>query len=522
MATKPGVVARVLARMGLARVTGKRSAYSGASTATSAFDFVNGILSADQAVKRDLRRLRDRSRDLIRNFAYASRFVQAVAENVAGPHGITLQVRVAESNNPNADSQLNDAIETAFAEWAEDPTTTGGLSLVDLEHLLCEALPQDGAFLVRFVRGYRGNRFAFAVEVLDIDQLDHTFDRAPGNNANEVRQGVEVDKWGRPVAYWLWSKHPSDYGRGTLQRNRVPAEDIRHGYIRRRPGQTHGVPWFAPVLLDEKMLQGFQEAAVTAARVGAANTFFLTADPDKVQDSEVLETSVNLEAEAGTGQVLPPGYGVANWDPKYPNNEFDPFLRAMLQSIAQGLRVSHLTLTGDLRQANYSSMRAGLLPERDAWRLLHGWFVRAFLRPAFNAWLSEALLSGAIAVSARDLDRIRRGATWQPRGFPWVDPLKDIQAGLAEVAAGLNTLTNLCAENGRDFEDILRVRKRENDLAAQYGVAIDLTGGKLLAAIPPEQDSTDDGKPQGAANGDSAAQTVRPDRARGIRLARQL
>lgn len=506
---KRSLVDRALNAVGLARKSKavSRRAYAGAHASRLTEDWIAGVLSADQAIKRDLRKLRDRSRALVRDFSYASRFVQACAENIAGPHGVTLQVRVANADGAFKRT-LNDEVEEKWDEWceAENCTVDGRLSFCDVEHLLCETLPQDGAFLVRMVAGYSGNKFRFALQILDPDQLDHELIVARGDRQNEIRHGVEVDRWGRPVAYHVWTQHPTDYGRGVRVRERLSADEIIHGYVMRRAGQTHGVPWFAPVLLDERMLQGFQEAAVTSARVGASKSFFLTVDPDKADTAPSgLESSVSMEVEPGTGQILPPGYGVADYDPTYPNNEFDPFTKAILGSIATGLRVSHMTLTGDLRSANYSSMRAGLLPERDAWRLLAGWFTRTFHRRVYLRWVETAVLAGALDVPPRELERVLRGARWQPRGFPWVDPQKDIAARLMEVAAGTNTLTQICAENGRDFEEVIAARQREMRLAAEAGVPIDI-GSK--STTPTNDDDTKD-----AADGAADDATGNGDRA---------
>jgi capsid protein len=65
---------------------------------------------------------------------------------------------------------------------------------------------------------------------------------------------------------------------------------------------------------------------------------------------------------------LPPGQEIQMYDPTFPTQNYGDFVVAVLRALARGLKVSYLTLTGDLRQANYSSMRAGLLPERDHWR----------------------------------------------------------------------------------------------------------------------------------------------------------
>ena len=488
MAPRKRLLDRALSALGLQRVSQAartRAAYQGAVANRLTADWFAAMLSADQAIKGDLRKLRDRSRKLVRDFSYASRFVQAVAENVAGPNGTTLQVRVATADG-TFKRTLNDEVEEQHARWAEDPTAGGRMALPDVEHLLCEATPQDGAYLARMLDGYRGNRYGFALEILDIDQLDHEFNEPRRETRtgvrNAIRMGVEVDEWNRPVAYWLWTNHPSEYDRRDRRRVRVPAEQVLHGYPMRRAGQTHGVPWFAPVLLDERMLQGFQEAAVVSARVGASQAPYLEAPDPAMVSGEPLAESFTMEVEPGVGQVLPPGYRLAQFTPEYPNNEFDPFRTAMLGSIAAGLRVSHLTLTGDLRQANYSSMRAGLLPERDAWRLVHGWFVRGFHRPVYRAWLRAAVLNGAVQVPPRELDRVLNGARWLPRGFPWVDPQKDMEARLRGVAAGVDTLTRICAENGTDYEEVIAERQREIQLAREAGVPIDL--GVAGAAAP--------------------------------------
>jgi capsid protein len=73
---------------------------------------------------------------------------------------------------------LNDEVEDKWARWCEDPTVDGIGAFADVEHLLCESLPQDGCYLVRLVTGFRGNEFRFAIQVLDADQLDHTYNRA--------------------------------------------------------------------------------------------------------------------------------------------------------------------------------------------------------------------------------------------------------------------------------------------------------------------------------------------------------
>ena len=89
--------------------------------------------------------------------------------------------------------------------------------------------------------------------------------------------GVEINDKRKPVAYHLYKNHPNDLG---LQQSneaiRVPAEEVIHAFVRQRPEQTRGYPFVAPVMGNIKMLNGYFEAEITAARVASAKMGFFT------------------------------------------------------------------------------------------------------------------------------------------------------------------------------------------------------------------------------------------------------
>ena len=90
--------------------------------------------------------------------------------------------------------------------------------------------------------------------MIDADQVDHLFTRAPGNGGDEIRLGVEVDSWGRPTAYYVNPGHPSDFG-GSLLRQRIPADQIVHTFDPLRVNQTRGLTWFHPVMMALKTIR---------------------------------------------------------------------------------------------------------------------------------------------------------------------------------------------------------------------------------------------------------------------------
>ena len=83
--------------------------------------------------------------------------------------------------------------------------------------------------------------------------------------------GVEIDARRKPVAYHLYKNHPNDLGTGQSNETiRVPADEVIHAFIRQRPEQTRGYPFVASVMSNIKMLNGYYEAEIVAARVSSA------------------------------------------------------------------------------------------------------------------------------------------------------------------------------------------------------------------------------------------------------------
>jgi capsid protein len=127
--------------------------------------------SINQELHQDLDLLRRRGRQLVQNNDYAAKFKRMVEDNVVGPVGVRLQARVEDSPG-KPDRLANAAIEQAWAEWGQACDVTGQLSFADLCTHIMGSLPSDGEFLVRIVKGAdAGNRFNFALQVIDVDRM---------------------------------------------------------------------------------------------------------------------------------------------------------------------------------------------------------------------------------------------------------------------------------------------------------------------------------------------------------------
>ncbi len=448
-----------------------RATFAGAQAGRLTLDWIMAHRSADQEIRGSLITLRDRGRELVRNTSWVRRYVRLLDQNVVGPRGIRLQARLQSNGLPL--ETANQRIEDSWQFWGKPGTCTvdGKLSFVGLEHLVMKNLPSDGEVLIRIVRGF-DNAFGFALQLLDPDQLDETYNVPAAADRNEIRMGVELDRWGRPAGYHLWDGHPSELSRrGT--RKRLPAADIIHLGEPDRPLQTRYVPWLASVMLDLNMLRGYFEAELVAARVAAASGGFFTRTEDdlggSVEDADDKDP-LAMDVEPGQFNELPPGLDVKTFTPQHPTAAFPDFVKAVLRSVSTGLGISYNVLANDLEGVNYSSIRAGMLDERDHYRTLQQWLLEQFHQRVYQEWLPWALLTGRLDARV-PLERYQ-AITWQPRGWAWVDPEKDQDATIKAIDNRMGSRTRALAEQGVEYEEVLDDLAREEALMRAKGLSV--------------------------------------------------
>jgi capsid protein len=84
--------------------------------------------------------------------------------------------------------------------------------------------------------------------------------------AHEVYPGGKVDSYHKPLVFRLFEGNPYETGYSATNRKPVPANQIYHFHIPRFIGPTRGYPPLAPLIYDMKMLDGYFEAELVAAR----------------------------------------------------------------------------------------------------------------------------------------------------------------------------------------------------------------------------------------------------------------
>ena len=459
--------------------TFKRS-YSGANTGRLFADFVTSSTSADAEIKDNIRILRDRARELARNDSYISRYLNLMVSNVIGKQGIRVSSKARLDdpvNNGKLDIKANQVIEGAWKEWGKvgNCTTNGRLSFLDCQKIFIESLCRDGEVLIRKIKS-KDYSFGFQIQFLEADHLDETKNGFEKSTGNRIKMGVEVNKYDKPVAYHLFKEHPYDRTyMGNIEHIRVPADEIIHAYLPQRAEQTRGISLVATAMANVKMLNGYLEAEIVAARVGASKQgFFISPDGDGYVGDGEFEDSFNptMNAQAGVFEQLPAGMDFKAFDPTHPTSAFESFTTSVLRSIASGLNISYHSLSNDLTSVNYSSIRQGALEDRSMYQIYQQFVIDHFIDPIFKSWLDSALDWQKINLPDEKFDKFSRSVNYIPRSFAWIDPLKEMQANVIGLQNGTLTYSDISAAAGRDTEELFEQHQKEIELAKQYDIEL--------------------------------------------------
>ena len=454
----------------------KRRSFKAAQTGRLFSDFVASTRSADAEIRPALKSIRHRCRDLARNDEYARRFLTLIKTNVVGEKGVSVQVK-AKNADGTFDSPGNAIIENAFKAWSRKGVCTvdGRFSWKDAQRFAAEALARDGELLVRLVT-YPGNQFNFAIEFLEVDLLDED-QNEDLPNGNKIRMGIEIDQFHRPVAYHLLASHPGDAEYATTlakKRTRISAEKMLHIYAPDRAQQTRGVPWMAAAVAPLKQLNGMREAVLVAERVSASKMGFFTSPSgdDFVGDDVENTYTPIIEADPGTFHQLGPGQDFKTFDPSTGANNFADFEKAVLRGIASALGVSYASISNDLTQTSYSSIRQGALEDRDFYKVLHDFMIEHFVQPVFRAWLMAAMDNGAIPIPPTRFDKFADNCEFRARGFAWVDPQREMNAAVIGLNSGILSMQDVANQYGRDIEDVFDQIVLERQMAEDRGIEI--------------------------------------------------
>jgi len=347
---------------------------------------------------------------------------------------------------------------------------------------------------------------------LQLMENDHLYDCYDQDlpNGNTLRLGIEITRDGDIAAYHLYPEHPGDnyLYKSSITPIRVSADDILHLYEPKRPGQLRGMPWLAQVITTLHNIDEYEDAERIRKKIAAMYAGFITSPEGDPASSGLpgLETEYDddddlVGLEPGLMQALRPGEKIEWSKPADVGDTFEPWMKFGYRQVAKSIRVTYEQLSGDLKDVNYSSIRAGLVEiYRQARALIGQIIVHKLCRPYTTRWLDIAVLSNRIFIP-RYLKNRRQiiNNIWDPDGWDWVDPLKDIKAEIMAIRAGLKSRPQSVGERGNNSAEIDASTAEANRRADDSGIVYDSDPRKTTQSGSKQQDKQS--PQQGAYNG---------------------
>lgn len=388
-----------------------------------------------------------RARDAVRNNPYAARIVDLWVANAVRA-GIT--TRWPKNNGPAK----------AWKTWTEGLgcDATGQNNYAGIQALAMRAMVESGEALIRFrqVRPSAANPVGLELLVMEGDRLDWS-KTAVTPGGNQVSQGIEVNDAGRPVAYWILPPAATVLTRA-LTSERVPADEIIHLFRQRRPGQMRDVSWLAPVLWPLRDLSQYESALLRKAEVEACMSAIVMDDGEETATgATVTDAAGNVVEDLQPGMILyRRGGGTIEVVNPSGGGSHTAFAKRSLEAASVGSGLTYDQVSGDLSQANYSSLRAGKI---EFWQLLdqvqYTILVPRLCHRVAMRFYEAGLMAGLWAVAMPEVTHI-------PPAPEMVQPVDDTKALIMQERAGYVPPQEIAGRFGYEFSDNIEQFREAN------------------------------------------------------------
>jgi len=432
-----------------------------------------------------------RARWLVRNNGYAINAVESWAANTVGD-GIKPISKIA-------DAARKEELQRLWLAWTDEADAEGLTDFYGLQRRAAREVFLAGEvfFRIRPRRAGDGLTVPLQLQMLPSEMLPLE-QTGTATNGNTIRQGIEFDRIGRRVAYHFFRRHPGDGTDPGLSGEvvRVPASEIIHVIDPVEAGQLRGISRLAPAIVKLFLLDQYDDAELDRKKVAAMYAMFVTSPAPENPLAPLEDEDGPAGFEISPGQIvrLDPGEDVTIGQPADSGATYEPFQYRTLLQISAALGIPYPYLANDMVKGNFSNSRLALIEFRrrvSAWQ--HSVMAYQLCRPVYARWLDAAVLSGALSLPGYEANRGRLlAADWLPTKWDWVDPLKDANAEITQIEAGLKSRTQAIAERGYDAEQVDREIAAERDRERTLDLDFRRPGSPAQGVQPVPAEGEDD------------------------------
>lgn len=462
--------------------------------------------------------LRQRGRMLSMSSPIAASAIKTNRTKVVGI-GLSLKSTVdtdALGMTPEAAKAWQRNTEREWALWAnkrENCDATGMNSFAGLQRLTVSSWLTNGDIFGLYQRYDPTpiNPYSLRIHMIEADRISTpkdssvlpiggTTDGKNARNGNYIYDGVEVDKNGMVVAYYVCNHYPhqisrpdekTEWQRIRAYGKRTGLPNILHILDTERPDQYRGVTFLAPVIESLLNISRYTQSELMAALIQSFFTAWIYTEtnpaqipmnevnygdddsPDNPPDSNVSNHPNEMEMGPGTILHLQEGEKVQFGEPHIPSSGFDTFFKVICKEIGAALEIPYDTLLKEFN-ASYSASRAALMEAWEAFKGRREMLINMFCQPVYETWLAEAVAIGRIkAPGFFDDPRIRAAwcrAQWLGPVQGQLDPTKEVKADILAVSKGFKTHEQVTREyGGGDWHENVEQLKGENEALQDAG-----------------------------------------------------
>lgn len=460
---------------------------AGSSTGrNSNWNAVNSPAEQINQMSRD--KIRARARDLEINSDIAEAIIGNFERNVVGT-GIKLQAKILKKDGITEDTELNKKVESLWKEWcrARNCDITGQQTFHEMLAMSVRRKKVDGGIL--FIKVYTNNKIPFTLQAREVDDI-YTSLNTITVNGNRILHGIEIDKYNKPIAYWLKNVTPD--GMWISQPERITADRVIYLFNKKRPSQVREMSELARTAGRIRDINETVEAVSLKEFIQACFSIFIkkqlpggSGRPSNPLEGNKASGYKETKLTPGMITELQPGDDVITANPSGASSSLKDFVTTQQRLAGSGQGLSYEAASRDMSQVNYSSARQGLLQDQITYGVEQLYLQEHFCYEVYTEFLISAYLSGQIDLPDfwKDKDRYLQHA-WVNPGWSWIDPLKEVKAYETALDLGLTTRSEICASQGKDWKTEIAPQLRiEQDIIEKEKLNLNnKTGGNINAA----------------------------------------
>ena len=446
--------------------------------------------------------LRKRSMQLFSENPYAKGLIRRVLRNIINK-GLTLEVNsITELTGLTEEEAIkwDENSEILWSMWGKDKKICDWKNQKNFGELQEEckrtALLSGDCLVVLHISQKTGLPI---IELIDGSDVQTPFNKQP-RKGNKIIHGVEIDKQGRHVAYYINSENGN-----IIESKRIPAYGEKSGRkiawlvygCEKKLNDVRGEPFLALVLYMLKELDRYKDAEQRAAVINAMLPLFLRkksalGSGPIGKSATKIETFNASDSDGSTRQYkkasMLPGMvwdelqkdeEPVSFNTVRPNVNFKQFEEAIIDTFAWSLEmppeIIRMNFKNNFAASRQANNEFNVILVYQFWK-----FGNDFCQPVYEELTIAFILNNKIKASGFleayynnqwEIKNAWLNAEWSGISRPSVDILKDVKAAKEALALRITTFDQQTRKiSGMSFRTVLKKLEREYALMKKSGL----------------------------------------------------